>query len=170
MGAIVLLGLCADAGVELPLSVLYQNRTARNLAKAWEAGQISSGNLGELSRAAMSRPQPILYEQLEHLRQLEEQPDALTYNIPQLFKLKEGVNLASLRTALDTVFRAHPALLSCFRKTDGEWYQIFDGQLFEPTQIITMPAIFRTVDNFLSCFMSRVLPSPRQPVPWPACV
>ena len=138
MGAIVLLGLCADAGVEIPLSMLYQNRTARNLAKAWEAGQISSGNLGELSRAAMSRPQPILYEQLEHLRQLEKQPDALTYNIPQLFKLKEGVNLASLRTALDRVFRAHPVLLSFFRKTDGAWYQVFDAHLFEPTQIITM--------------------------------
>jgi fengycin family lipopeptide synthetase D len=73
-----------------------------------------------------------------HLKQMEERPDALTYNMPQLLKLKKGVNLSRLSAALDKVFRAHPALCSTFRKRDGEWYQVFDERLFEPTQIISM--------------------------------
>ena len=138
MGAVVLLGLCEEAGLKIPLSVLYKNRTPRDLAKAWETGQVLEGNMSERAREAMKKPLPILYEMKVHLKQMEERPDALTYNMPQLLKLKKGVDLSRLSAALDKVFRSHPALLSTFRKTDGEWYQVFDESLFEPTQIITM--------------------------------
>lgn len=138
MGAIVLLGLCQEAGLKIPLSVLYKNRTPRALAKAWEAGRGLEGDMGERAREAMKKPLPILYEMKVHLKQMEERPDALTYNMPQLLKLKKGVNLSRLSAALDKVFRAHPALCSTFRKKDGEWYQVFDERLFEPTQIISM--------------------------------
>ncbi len=138
MGAIVLLGLCEEAGLKIPLSVLYRNRTPRALAKAWEAGEVLEGDLSERAREAMKKPLPILQEMRLHLRQLEERPEALTYNTPQLLKLKKGVELLRLAAAMDKVFRAHPAFYSTFRKLDGEWCQVFDESLFEPTQTITM--------------------------------
>ena len=138
MRAIALLGLCQEAGLTIPLSLLYNNRTPRALAKAWEAGQVLEGDVRERAREAMKKPLPILYEMQVHLEQMEERPDALTYNVPQLLKLKKGVDLSRLSAALDKVFRTHPALWSTFRKKDGEWYQVFDESLFEPTQIISM--------------------------------
>ena len=138
MGAIVFLGLCEEAGLQIPLSVLYKNRTPRALAQAWEAGQVLEGNMSERAREAMKKPLPILYEMRVHLKQMEERPDALTYNMAQLLKMKKGVDISRLSAALDKVFRAHPALCSTFRKIDGEWHQVFDESLFVPTQIITM--------------------------------
>ena len=138
MGAIVLLGLCEEAGLKIPLSVLYRNRTPRALAKAWEAGQVLEGDMSERAREAVKKPLPILYEMKIHIKQMEERPDGLAYNIPQLLKLKKGVDLSKLSAALDKVFRAHPSLWSTFRKKDGEWCQVFDESLFEPTRVITM--------------------------------
>jgi acyl carrier protein len=60
MGAVVLLGLCEEAGLKIPLSVLYKNRTPRDLAKAWETGQVLEGNMSERAREAMKKPLPIL--------------------------------------------------------------------------------------------------------------
>ncbi len=138
MAAIVMLGLCEEAGLKIPLSVLYRNRTPRALAKAWEAGEFQEGNMSERAREAMKRPLPVLHEMEIHMKQMEERPEDLSYNTSQLLELKKGVDLSRLSAALDKVFRAHPALCSTFRKKDGEWYQVFDESLFEPTQIITM--------------------------------
>lgn len=138
MGAVVLLGLCAEEGFDVPLSMLYKKRTPRQLAAALKAERPGTQELAEAARKALSGPLPIIDGQKPHLKQLLTAPDELTYNLPQLLKLREGTDLNRLCKAMDAVFRAHPALLSTFRECDGVWCQVFDESLFEPTRIISM--------------------------------
>lgn len=138
MGVVMFISACAEAAYDIPLSMLYKNRTPRALAAAYAQGAGQQGDRQDAARKALEQPQPVLANQQANVRQLVEKPESVMFNVPQLLKLKAGVDLERLRVALDKVFRAHPALLTTFKEIDGAYWHIYDESLFEPTRIITL--------------------------------
>ena len=138
MGVVMFVSACADVGYDISLATLYKNRTPRALAATCAHDAPSQGDRHAVAREALERPQPVLANQLTNVRQLDEDPQSIMFNLPQLLELKQGTDLERLRAALDKVFAAHPALLSTFRKMDDSYCLAYDESLFEPTRIVRL--------------------------------
>ena len=134
----ILLASCADAGYDISISMLYKNRTPRKLAQAIGDGVEDAESVRLKASEALRKPQPVLANQLQNVCQFLEDPDAVIYNIAQLFQLKQGTDLERLRVALDKVFSAHPALLTRFEKDGDTFVQRYDESLFMPTEVIAL--------------------------------
>ena len=134
MGAIAL--VTALNGLDVTSDDIYRYRTPEKLCqyienhRAYDMDTANKEMLGKLC--------PLMPGQKYQLTCLLRMPESDMMNMPILLKLNENVDLARLKKALESGFKAHPVFLTKLVLQDGEYYQCYDENLFSEVQIIDL--------------------------------
>ena len=133
---------CAQEGYFITTKDLHECRTAKMLAAQYgESKRKTTEELFLENEKAMMTPAGLTAGQLFQLEMAVNQkaPDIITYHVAMVFGLRPEVNLNKLKEAAEKVIRAHPALLSEFRRDEkGNVRQYYNKSIFEPVSIIHM--------------------------------
>ena len=131
LGAMQLIMACSDAGYEISVGTLYRCRTPRRLAAALKDLQCTD-DIASQEEQARRTARRVNELELVYLKDYEEHPQSTYYNLPELYELKEDVELEKLKAALQKVIKAHPVILSKFiRLPEGEYGQVYEPSLFK---------------------------------------
>ncbi len=108
----------SEAGLsELTVTVIYRERTVRNIERALKEGMVSDDTAGD------DRPYPMTDEQMYFLEQEIAMPGRVIYNLPIVLEFAPDTDEARLQDAMREVFLSHPALLTVIEKTKDGWRQ-----------------------------------------------
>ncbi|MEL6903184.1 MAG: condensation domain-containing protein, partial [Cyanobacteria bacterium J06606_4] len=130
--------------VEIPVVALFEQATIAQLGVHIEALRLSGdgqGN-GEQIVARCDRNQPIpasstqqrwwFFEQLE--------TDSSLYNRPRLFKLRQGLPLTVVQSALNTIIQRHEVIRTTLELVDGELQQKVHETWSLPLPVVMLEA------------------------------
>ena len=136
LGAIRLNVLLSKA-FDVPMSVrdLKDNPTVEEIDK-FISGQVRQETYEILNDYPLTQTQMgILVETLAH-------PDTVIYNIPNLYKLSDGVDTDRLKQALEDTVRAHPYLnATLFMTQDGEYRAVRKDDTVPLVEIISVQSL-----------------------------
>ncbi len=127
-------------GVELPLAVLFRERTLANLARALEAARRSGAPLAPLTpRPRGSGPAPLAPNQrgLWFLQQLA--PKSPFYNVPFALPLSGPLNVTALARSLNEIVERHEILRTRFPVEAAVPVQVV-APPFEPLETLDLRA------------------------------
>ena len=118
----------------LSARMIYQEKTARGIAEAL-VGQ-KSGELKAYEDEARSMRLPATLRQERIFRYLADNPASAAFNLAGLYYMGTGLDAERLARAVDTAFKAHPALCSVFdHDENGKIIQYIRSDLPEKTGI-----------------------------------
>jgi len=134
-------------GITVTMKELTQGETLQSIENRILAGileekeeQVSSGSSGEfpekktLSDAPLSHAQTgIYFECLKH-------PESTVYNVPQLIRFPEGTGSDRIKSALETVMRAHPVFSVHIDDTVNPPRQVMDADTKPRITISQVPS------------------------------
>jgi len=109
-------------GVDLPLRLIFENATVREMARQiessrWGTRQVPLQHVGRGNMAPLSYSQ----QRLWFLDRLE--PHNVAYNIPFRVRLRGGLNKTALRRAVTELTNRHETLRTRFVERDGVGWQ-----------------------------------------------
>jgi amino acid adenylation domain-containing protein len=130
-------------GVELPLRALFEAPTVAGLAaRIALAGQADAGLAAPpLVPVGRGQPLPLSFAQqrLWFLDQLE--PNTATYNMPEVVRLREELDITALQHSLNMIVARHEALRTTFALVDGRPVQIIAPPSAVPLPLIDLQAL-----------------------------
>jgi amino acid adenylation domain-containing protein len=131
--------LRATFKIEIPLRVLFERPTVRELAKQieeWKGAELEL-KAPPIERVERREDLPLSYEQqrLWLLEQME--PGSGIYNIPGALMLTGELNVAALEQTITEIIRRHETLRTTFRSQNGRPTQVIE----ESPEPIVLPVI-----------------------------
>ncbi|MBQ9504722.1 MAG: hypothetical protein IJU93_06895 [Lachnospiraceae bacterium] len=118
----------------LSARMIYREKTVRGIAEAL-AGQ-KTGDLETFEEEARSMRLPATLRQERTLKYLEKNPDSKAFNLTGLYYMGAGLDAERLARAVDTAFKAHPALCSVFdHDENGNIIQYIRPDIPEKTEV-----------------------------------
>ncbi len=141
LGTQMLARLRAEAGIELPLSILFEGPTVAALAAAIERP-------GGIARRPPVRPRPpeaaelplaFVQQRLWFLDQLE--PGNPFYNIATLYHLRGPVEAPLVERAWNEIVRRHESLRTTFAAPEGRPVQVLAAALWVPLAVVDLSAL-----------------------------
>ncbi len=119
---------------DLSARLIYHEKTARGIAEAL-AGQ-KTGDLEKYEEEARSMRLPATLRQERIFQYLAENPDSAAFNLAGLYYMGTGHDAERLARAVDTAFKAHPALCTVFdHDENGNIIQYIHPNLPEKTRV-----------------------------------
>ncbi len=116
--------LRARLGIELPLSAVFEARTAAVLAKTVEAfSPVSRAVLPELLPRSYRGPTPATAGQMKALTIGEMADESLPYQSQAMHRIVGCLDLGALERTLSEIVRRHESLRTTFKRVDGRWLQ-----------------------------------------------
>ncbi|MFI1409865.1 amino acid adenylation domain-containing protein [Streptomyces sp. NPDC020707] len=109
----------SEFGAEMPISVVYEQRTVAQIAAELHRLDSSAPPLAPVAKAPRDRPLPLSFpqERIWFLEQLS--PGNLAYNAQFTIRLRGPLNSSALRDTLTEVVRRHEILRTAFFAVDG---------------------------------------------------
>jgi amino acid adenylation domain-containing protein len=138
--AMKLAAMLADTtGIHLPISAVFRHPTLRRLAEALRTSPTDSGACNEAMRR-LNRA-PLSYSQLQHVSfyRLTERP--AMRHLAFATRLRGTLNLAMLRTSIETIVQRHEALRSRIVLDDGVLVQEIDPEAGCPIRLVDLSRI-----------------------------
>ncbi len=137
LASIELITACETSLPDLNAGIVFRGRTPEKIAKLYsEQEQSSDGDPNEKNAAAMQTEHPLTPEQLYMIDYQLYTPYSTMYNLFSVMKMdKELFEAEKLAEAMEKAIKAHPALLTTFRYSDGDLVQSYTPEIFEPIHV-----------------------------------
>ncbi len=138
LASIELITGCEASLPGLNAGMVFRGRTPEKIALLYaEQLQSADGDPNERNAEALSKPHPLTPEQLYMIDYQLYTPNSTMYNLFSVMKLdKEMFDPEKLAETMETVIKAHPALLTTFEyNDDGDLVQCYKPEIFQPIHV-----------------------------------
>jgi len=138
LASIEFITACEAALPGLNAGMVFRGRTPEKIARLYaEQLQSGEGDPNERNAEALAKPHPLTPEQLYMIDYQLYTPNSTMYNLFSVMKMdKELFDAEHLAKAMETVIKAHPALLTTFEYNDeGDLVQCYKPEIFQPIHV-----------------------------------